>query len=248
MKQCPYCNKEFKTWMSIRGHVSHCINNTGEYFTDLNEGPIHYSKIKNLNSFQIKAKYPNLKANLSNVRKGFFRRGITVYCYRVNIWNKKTIIESIQLFYKENNRIPQTRDFLKSKGKYPGHNVVIKYFGSWNKGIEAAGFTPNIQNGWGINTIANDGITYRSRYEADFVNKFLHDKYIYEIEPSYPSPYCKWYDWYIPELNLYIELDGEIRPEIIKEKIEINKSLNRNLLVINTKNLINYDSLEEMIY
>jgi hypothetical protein len=36
---------------------------------------------------------------------------------------------------------------------------------------------------------------------------------------------------------LYIELDGELRPETIKEKVEINKQLNRNCLFIKTKDI-----------
>ena len=158
--------------------------------------------------------------------------------------NKGTIIKSIQQFYKENNRIPKTIDFINNK--YIGYSTVIKYFNSWNKAIEAAGFKPNIKNIYGIYTKANDGIIYRSRYEAKFVNKFLFNKYKYIIEPKYPNS-NKRYDWYLPELNLYIELDGEIRPEVIKEKIEINKLLNRNLLVIKTKDIDKYNTLEEMI-
>ena len=196
-----------------------------------------------------KGKYPSDRA----VRNyfGSWNKGIEAAGFKSSkhiwsrIWNKENIIESIQKYYKENKRIPRMRDFTNSK--YPSFTTVRNYFNSWNKGIEAAGFEPNISM-YGTQTKANDGIIYRSISEAEFVNKFLYDKYEYEIEPRYPSPYNRYYDWYIPKLDLYIELDGEIRPHVTREKIEINKLLNRKLLVIKTKDINKYNILEEIMY
>ena len=42
---CPYCNNTkplWKSWASIKSHIISCNKNTGEYFIDSNEGPIHY--------------------------------------------------------------------------------------------------------------------------------------------------------------------------------------------------------------
>ena len=56
------------------------------------------------------------------------------------------------------------------------------------------------------------------------------------------------YDWYIPKLDLYIELDGEIRPERTKEKITLNKQLGRNCLFIKTSTLYNKNKLKDFMY
>lgn len=146
------------------------------------------------------------------------------------IWTKEEIIKVIQDFYKENNTIPQMRDFIDSNGKYPGKTTVQKYFGSWNRAIEEAGFISN--KFFGISTYGKDGYCYRSKAEAYFADNFLFKQYKYDIEPKYPKPYNKWYDWYIYEIDTYIELDGGIRPHAIEEKIKINKKLGRQLLVI----------------
>ena len=47
----------------------------------------------------------------------------------------------------------------------------------------------------------------------------------------------KYYDFFLPELDLYIEIDGELRPQIIENKITINKQEHKNLLVINKQTL-----------
>ena len=158
--------------------------------------------------------------------------------------SKEGCIEAIQRFYKLNNRIPQTRDF-KNNSSYPSTATIFRVFNSWNNAIEAANFKPNVQNGFGIDTFGLDGHLYRSRAEAYFADKFLYEKYNYVVEPKYPD--SSWlYDWYIPELNLYIELDGEIRPERIKEKVTLNKQLNRDCLVVKTNDIYSKNRLEEL--
>jgi hypothetical protein len=149
---------------------------------------------------------------------------------------KEGIIAAIQLFYLENNVIPIKNDFLKNN-KYPSSSSVITTFGSWNAAIEAAGLPIKNTSTYGVPTKALDKHLYRSKAEAYFVNNYLFNKYEYVIEPKYPNPHNKYYDWYISSLDLYIELDGELRPETIKEKVEINKQLNRNCLFIKTKDI-----------
>ncbi len=151
-------------------------------------------------------------------------------------WNKIDCINSIKDFHKRYNRIPQRRDFSKTDLKYPNYSTVTKLFGSWNQAIIESGFQPEIQDGFGIRIEAKDGILYRSSYETKFVNEYLYNKHKYKYEIKYPDPYNKYYDFYLPEWDLYIEIDGNLRPEIMQEKIQINIKLNRNLLVINTKN------------
>jgi hypothetical protein len=136
--------------------------------------------------------------------------------------SKEDIIKAIIHFKLVFGRIPGVRDFGSNNPGYPNHDTVKTHFGSWNAAIEAAGFIPNIQNGFGVNTRGLDDHLYRSMAEACFVDTYLYSKYDYIIEPKYPAPHNKYYDWYIPSLDLYIELDGGCRPETTKEKIAIN--------------------------
>jgi len=58
---------------------------------------------------------------------------------------------------------------------------------------------------FGIPTVANDGKKYRSKFEADFVNKFLLPSGLsYEYEVKYPNQniIC---DFYIRKYDIYIE-------------------------------------------
>lgn len=154
------------------------------------------------------------------------------------VWTEELIIEAIHNFYYQYNRIPTAIEF---KTPYPSRGTVERYFGSWNNAVEVAGFTITTSSHYGIATCALDQHLYRSKAEAYFVDTYLFGKYDYIIEPRYPEPHNKYYDWYIPKLDLYIELDGGLRPNTIKEKIQINKSLSRNLLVINIKNIYRKD-------
>lgn len=159
--------------------------------------------------------------------------------------SKEGLILAIQKFYEENNKVPTQKDFDKNP-KYPTFTTIRKCFGSWNKGIEAAGLSSNSANTYGVYTLGLDRHLYRSRAEAYFCDNYLFGRFDYVIEPKYPNSNKK-YDWYIPSLDLYIELDGELRPETTKEKIEINKLLNRVCLFIKTKDIFN-DYAFEIVY
>jgi hypothetical protein len=179
-----------------------------------------------------------VKEHFGSWKKGIEAAGY--YTYDNIKYSKESIISSIQQFYVEIGRVPQRRDFLGNP-KYPGYTVVSKHFGSWNAAVEAAGFTPHISDLYGVATRGLDGHKYRSRAEAYFADNYLYDKYEYEIEPSYPKPYSYFYDWYIPSLDLYIELTAGLHPERITDKIKLNKLLNRNCLVININDIYKKD-------
>ena len=151
------------------------------------------------------------------------------------LWPPELIIEKILEFNKLNNRIPQAVDF-SANIYYPNYSTVQEKFGSWNKAIEAAGLQPDENNGWGVRTRGLDNVLYRSKAEAYFVDNYLYGKYEYQYEIKYVTKLWK-YDFYIPSLDLYIELDGGIRPDRVKQKIEFNKLNNINCLVIKTSDL-----------
>jgi hypothetical protein len=169
----------------------------------------------------------------------------SIYESRFGSWNKALEAAGLEInnyhsHYSKEILISKILDYIADTGNLPTirgfkySSTCIRHFGSLNKAIEAAGFEPNIQNGFGVDTYGLDGHLYRSQAEAYFADNFLFGNYDYTVEPKYPYPHNKFYDWYVKELDLYIELDGGLRPETTKEKIEINKQLNRNCIFYNT--------------
>lgn len=243
---CPYCDKVLSTFKAVRAHTSKCSKNTGEYSISAEYGPIHYTELTNTQYKILKNKYPNI--SLSSIVRKFKEIGLLPKYYVLRpVITKDYLIKQIQHYVNTHGHIPSSKDFNFGNCEESCTYTYIKYFGSWNSAIEAAGYIPNIQNGYGTNTKAIDGNLYRSQAEAYFVDNFLFGIYEYIVEPSYPEKYNKIYDWYIPSLDLYIELDGGIRPEITKQKIEINKLLNRHCLFIPVQTIYNKKQLTDFI-
>ena len=252
--KCPYCGQEtyaktsnkqgkFASWEPVIRHQSKCNKVTHCYIITKEYGPILVNDLLSSTAKEIKTKYPktDIASKLHHLRK----TGIITTVPSLAIKHtKESIINSIQLFVSIHNRIPAMREFT---GEYPSFTTVKKVFGSWNKGVEAAGFIPTMQNGYGIDTRGLDGHLYRSQVEAYFADNFLHNMYDYIVEPRYPNPYIRYYDWYIPSLDLYIELDGGLRPIITEEKIAINALLKRNCLFITTDTVHKYKQLTDFI-
>lgn len=204
-------------------------------------GPIRIEEILSSDLKTLKKKYPKTKFR-DKLKQSGTRISLT-YTY-----TKQDVILAIQDYYALHLKIPEYRDFDNPNNNYPTTPVVKKIFGTWNDAIKQAGFKPNIQNGFGLNTLGLDGVIYRSSAESYFANTFLYEKYEYLVEPKYPKPYNRYYDWYLTDEDVYIELDGGIRPLVIKEKKMINRFLNRNLLIINTNSIYSQAfSLKDLI-
>jgi len=238
---CPYCGQDsyapsskkkgkFTNWKSISRHLSKCDKNNNSYIISDIHGPIPLEEIVNTDIRILRKKYPNTsfkdKLKYTNVKKDL-----------LHPYTQQEVIDAIKIFYSIYNRIPAYREFDSPYNNYPSTPVIKRLFGTWNSAVAAAGFEPNLQNGFGVDTYGLDGHLYRSKAEAYFSDNYLHNRYKYIIEPKYPKPFLKYYDWYLTDLDIYIELDGGCRPEVIKEKISINTKLNRKVLFINT-NLI----------
>lgn len=225
MFKCPYCLSNttpsrgllntFKSWVDVRKHVSSCSKNTKTYMICTYYGPIHIDVLLNYDSIQqFKKDFPKntfspshwydlRQAGKSNLRSG-------------HTWSKISILNSIKSYYKSYNKVPSSREFHPPV--YPSRQTVREYFGSWNKAIKAAGLIPNETNLFGTPTKGKDGVVYRSKAEAFLVDKYLYKRYKYIYEPKYGNG-TKWmYDFYLPELNMYIELTAYIDPEVISLK------------------------------
>lgn len=234
---CPFClstknssNKKFETWASVEKHSRQCAKNNKEFYIDKIHGPI---SSQDLQSQDFKIRFPG--ANKGKIAESFRKKGISVPIL-TKTWTNEKILDIITNFTKQTGKIPICTDFSNNP-EFPDYSTVADRFGSWNNAIAAAGFTPSASHSFGIRTYGLDGHLYRSKAEAYFSDNYLFNSYDYQIEPKYPLPYYKFYDWYIPVLDLYIELTGGLRPEITKEKIEINNLLSRNCIFISTSDI-----------
>lgn len=238
--KCPYCGQDsysnsskkrgkFDSWLSVRHHISRCRLNSKSYIICTNYGPISIDSINKYNNiYAFKQDYPLFSGTPSYFTSSRNYRNITLT--RDSIWDKNTICNFIQQYYKNYNVIPSIRDTPIGI-----MFQVKKLYGTWNKAVEAAGLIPNIQNGFGINTYAKDGILYRSRAEAYFVDQFLFEKEEYEYEKPYGNGWK--YDFYLPKYNLYIELDGGLRPQRIEEKRKYHLTHGVNCSIIKTEDI-----------
>jgi hypothetical protein len=259
--------KEFTVY---NGYISNwvVINRFGSWNNGLKAAglPIYTKQLKNnswdkdsiieytKNYINKNNKYPTSSSagspSISTIKR-YFNSWAEVYevsGYRKKVWDKDSILNSIYEFHKNFNKVPTSKDFRKNTVVYPNSYIINKFFGSWNNAILESNLPISIKNGYGILTNGLDGHTYRSSAEAYFCDNYLYNKYTYHIEPKYPCPYeYLLYDWYLPELNLYIELDGGIRPTTTKEKIKINNSLNRKCVFINTYNIYDKNYIDTIL-
>jgi hypothetical protein len=245
--KCPYCKKiNFTSWVSVRNHTSTCDKNTHEFVITEEYGPLHYLQILDENFY---TNFPLIGKNkVAGFIKKFKKTKLVDATYIKGIaHSKQSILSQIKLFVEEHGRIPTTRDWIRKTDKYPDFKTVIYHFGTWNIALEQAGFIPNIQNGFGVNTRGIDGHLYRSQAEAYFADTYLYNKYEYLVEPKYPKPYNRYYDWHITTLDLYIELDGGCRPDIAKKKLEINIKLNRKCLILPIGKIYSVDYIVSLL-
>lgn len=162
-------------------------------------------------------------------------------------YSKEYMITCIKNYIQKYKKIPIQKEFDADKD-FPSATTVVKYCGSWEAAIREAGYTPDTGSGFGYYTKALDGNTYRSKAEAYFVDTYLFNQYTYEIEPPYLFPeQRRKYDWYIKELDVYIELDGGCRPDVILEKIKINKDLRIRCAIIPIKQIYMNKTINELI-
>lgn len=218
MCKCPYCSKEFNSWKSVRGHIPSCkLNNKTMYIHAL-YGPININELNNSNNRSFRQKYPLVTANEVNaIHKKLIASGID----HVTNFTKDKAIIALHEWVKLHSRIPISRDTYTDTS-LPTDRFVKSNFGSWNNYIKAGGYDISNVSGFGKLTIAKDGKQYRSSLEAYFVDNYLYNKHEYEYEKPYPKGYgldTRLSDFYLPNKDLYLEIAGGLRSEVVEEKI-----------------------------
>lgn len=243
--KCPYCSCSFASYNRVSKHCNSCIHNTHIFYIDKIYGAIHYTEFTNKRTEEVRVKYPKL-SSLYIIATYFKKYNIDINysnCY----FSREVIISKIQEYVTLYNEIPTSKvELRKPIDNFPTLPTVLRYFTSWNSAIEASGFNSNLKRGFGTASVGLDKHSYRSKAEAYFADTFLYSKYNYVVEPKYLNNIWL-YDWYIPELDLYIELDGGIRPWRIKEKQEFNTINKINCVYIPTSKITNFGDLEEIL-
>jgi hypothetical protein len=253
---CPYCNQStynktskntgnFTSWEAVIKHTARCKMNTGQYYIDLIVGPIDFNEINGLSYRQILFKFPNLNASVKHLTHAFKKKNWKVDS-TVNVYSDEELLNFLKNFYLKYNRNPISRDFRVDKENYPSDGIYLYKFGTWNNALIQAGLIPDMISGFGHQTYGLDKYLYKSNLEARFVNKYLYKQYKYFNEIKYPNPYTFIYDFYVENIDLYIEVDGKLRPQRMIEKIKINKDLNRKLLIFEEFDF-KYESLKEIM-
>lgn len=239
--KCPYCGQDsykvtrgnfkkgkFLNWKSVRSHTSKCDKNTKEFLICDFYGPIPFSTINQYESIDhFKREYPNISFT-AHVWRGLRNAG-KISLRKVK-YSDEECISAIKDFVSTNNRIPYSDEFnIGNLPQYPSAGTIAKHFGGWNKAIEAAGYKPSERVPFGFPTVAKDNKLYKSRAEAYFVDNFLFEKYQYEYEKPYGNGWL--FDFYLPQLDLHIELDGEFTDIIYRNK------MNDKILFCNSNNI-----------
>jgi len=83
------------------------------------------------------------------------------------------LLSLLNKFYEENGRIPNTMD-LRNNPKYPNFRTYLKYFSTWKKTLEAAGFDSKY-----FTNPRNEKRVHKSKYTKFQLLEFLR---IFEIE------------------------------------------------------------------
>jgi hypothetical protein len=198
-----------------------------------------YSKVPTRREFVAEYKDTNLKIQ-SSIQKHFETwtnflevNGIKPINTKT-FWTKETALKSLYDFISLHHRLPTAIDFnIKTTFPKPCTKTIQNLFGSWNKFIIEAGYSP--KTGYGIPTVAKDKVTYRSKLEADFVDRFLYQQEIYKYGEIYQSKKY-FYDFTLVTKDIYIELAGLLDKEFYAQnlvnKVNENLILGRKLLVL----------------
>jgi len=175
--------------------------------------------------------------------------GDNKYCSKACIpergskYSGKTVIELIMKFFKKNERIPVRREM------YSCYRAARKYFGTWNKAVEAAGFKPNPVI-FAKKYIAKDGDKCDSLAEK-IIDDYLSKRDIKHTR-NFPYPGNDGFTVDFRVGKIWIEffgLSGQLKryDELMKRKLKLAKKLGINLIKIYPKDLFPKSKLSDKI-
>lgn len=158
-------------------------------------------------------------------------------------YTREIVIEIITEFYKKHERIPVKKEL------YGCYRVARKYFGTWNKAIEAAGYKPNpvmFSNKY----IAKDGDKCDSLAEK-IIDDYLSRRNIKHIR-NFPYPGNDGFKVDFKVEDNWIEffgLSGQLKSydQIERRKLKLTKKLGINLIKIYPEDLFPIGKLDKKL-
>lgn len=194
------------------------------------------------------SKFPKRHALVKNCRtcnKQF--KGNEKYCSiscksKSQVIARETVLSHIRNFYKRNGRIPFKNEYAQAK-------AARLRFGSWNKAITAAGFTPNPVK-FAKKFIAKDGHVCDSLAEKIIDDWLLRKNIKHERQIPYPTNSRLTADFSIG--NYFIEFFGlfghhKRYNELRNHKLQIVKNYKIKLIEIYPKDLFPKNKLQEIL-
>ncbi|MEX0877304.1 MAG: hypothetical protein WDZ40_00380 [Candidatus Spechtbacterales bacterium] len=154
--------------------------------------------------------------------------------------SEEKIIKQIKAFYTKNNRIPVKKEFQHTK-------AARERFGSWNKAIEAAGFSPNPAM-FAERHIARDG------HECDSLSEKIIDDWLtsnnvkHKRSIPYPQNNKLTCDFVIGKYFIeFFGLENEHKryTELVQEKRRLAKKMKLNLVEIKPAHIFPKNKLNE---
>lgn len=197
------------------------------------------------NSRHPKRKKQIIENTCGNCGKTFLKKGLfcSIKCkFKGQIIKEDEITGAIKDFYYNNGRIPFKKEFNS-------YNAARNRFGSWNKAVEAAGFTPNPVM-FANKHIAKDGHKCDSLAEK-IVDDWLNDRDIahkrsvqYEYNPNFTCDFVV-DDYFIEFFGL--ENEHKRYSEIVKRKRVLAKKYNLNLIELSPRHLLPKNKLDSVL-
>lgn len=166
-----------------------------------------------------------------------FRQGLTSY-------TTESVIFLIQLFSRQHGRIP-------IRNEMGGLNrLARRFFGTWNKAIEAAGYDPNPVM-FAKHYLAKDGHKCDSMAEK-IVDDWLYERKIeHHVHVPYPWNNGMKCDFFVGDTWIEIfGLEGNVkRYDVLKkEKLKLVKQYKLKLLRLSLKDVYSKNKIEEKLY
>ncbi len=175
--------------------------------------------------------------------------GYRIYCSSECIpkheskYTKEIVIKIISDFFIKNGRIPLKREM------YGCYKVARKFFGTWNKAIEVAGFEPNPVM-FSKKYFANDGHKCDSLAEK-IIDDYLYARKIKHIR-SFPYPGDKKFTVDFKIGDCWVEffgLSGQLKryDELILQKLELVGKYKLKLIKLYLSDLFPKNKLSEKL-
>lgn len=263
--ECLICNKVYKNKRALATHLYHthkisseeytfkyiysesipkCKCGCGETVSYCKEVPFTYRE------FSAPGHYvyynPDIwgdKSNPERVAKGAATYKKMYAEGQIKHWSKgetketnDTLKKYSELFKKENN--PERADKIskKLKGKKKSAEHVVSWKSEMNKHWESEDYRKKLSDSR-FRYLINSHKHYTSKLESYFEEIFLKNNKVNYVKPFYVKELKKFYDFYIPSLNIIIETDGDFWHCNPKKFPDVTyKCQKENLIVDKTKN------------